>query len=82
MYAGSYAISKDGFNWVVRQLPTNQMQLSVIGSGAGNTSIALPSAVSGFNLNAAAVRFTESATQVTLPYIRPSEGINYAVKVM
>lgn len=81
--SGSYAVSKDGYNWTMRTLPASQMLLGPICTGASNTSVAVPIGVNIVpNTNAAAVKFTESATQVTLPYIRPSEGVNYAVKVL
>lgn len=80
IFGGSYAVSQDGFHWNVRQLPA-QTHLGSICTGASNVAVAVPSGYgNSFNANGAAVKFTESATQVTLPYIRPTEGVKYAVK--
>jgi len=89
-YAKDYAVSKDGYNWTIRPgavqgfwnnicAGPNYEALAVSGSGAVPTITS--SAITPVNIPSVALKITESATQVTLPYIRPSDGINYAVRV-
>lgn len=88
-----YAVSKDGFNWVLREAnelsnwnsiaSNTSTNTSIVVSGYGNSRVnnATPLSSYQFNKTGGTLRITESATSVTLPYVRPDEGLNYAVRV-
>jgi hypothetical protein len=86
----SYAISKDGYNWVLRPAPEQSNWSSIASNPVTNVSVAVsgdvPVAGNAYVANAiqkygSTMRITESTTSVTLPYVRPNEGLNYLVRV-
>jgi hypothetical protein len=85
--AKSYAVSSDGYNWVMHAAPSISSWTGI----ASNTTTNVSVVVSGTDTDDGYVnlltkygnvmRITESATNVTLPYIKPENGIQYAVRV-
>lgn len=71
----SVAISKDGFNWALKDIgifgPWSNLAI-----GASNSA-----AMVATGIPYTSVKMTESPTNVFLPYVAPSDGVNYVVKV-